>query len=76
MDPINNAGSRDGASRTAIDGTQVRVALLCGIVAMMDGFDTQAVAFVAPVLGVLWKVGPDLLGLKPGGASERPVSMM
>jgi MFS transporter, AAHS family, 4-hydroxybenzoate transporter len=30
---------------------------------MIDGFDTQAAAFVAPVLRELWQVGPQQLGL-------------
>lgn len=52
----------------ALDGTplrayQLRVAMLCAIVAMLDGFDTQAIAFVAPVLGELWHVGPGRFGL-------------
>ena len=42
---------------------QIRVALLCAIIAMLDGFDTQAIAFVAPVIGAEWGVTPDKFGL-------------
>lgn len=42
---------------------QIRVALLCALVAMLDGFDTQSVAFVAPVLGQEWGITPDRFGL-------------
>lgn len=42
---------------------QVRIALLCGIVAMLDGFDTQAIAFIAPTLGEAWGLAPNRLGL-------------
>ncbi len=52
----------------ALDGVpvgkfQIRVAILCGIIAMLDGFDTQAIAFVAPVIGRAWGVTPDKFGL-------------
>ncbi len=42
---------------------QIRIAILCGIVAMLDGFDTQAIAFIAPTLGEAWGLPPNLLGL-------------
>lgn len=54
---------------------QLRVALLCGIIAMLDGFDTQSIAFVAPTLKDLWSIdagafgpifGAGLLGLMVG----------
>ncbi|PZU51255.1 MAG: hypothetical protein DI568_01255 [Sphingomonas sp.] len=46
-----------------ISGFQIRVALLCAAVAMLDGFDTQAIAFVAPVIGELWDIPPAHFGL-------------
>ncbi|MCG8369168.1 MAG: MFS transporter [Proteobacteria bacterium] len=54
---------------------QLRVALLCAFVAMLDGFDTQSIAFVAPTLSELWSIeagafgpifGAGLLGLMVG----------
>ena len=33
---------------------QKRIVLLCALVAMLDGFDTQAIAFVAPVIAAQW----------------------
>lgn len=50
----------DGAP---VGGYQIRVALLCGLIAMLDGFDTQAIAFVAPVIGREWGVAPAQFGL-------------
>lgn len=50
----------DGA---AIGRTQLRVAALCAFVAMLDGFDTQALAFVAPVLRDLWDIGAERFGI-------------
>lgn len=35
---------------------QGRVILLCGLVALLDGFDTQVISFVAPEIAKLWKV--------------------
>ncbi len=49
--------------RAPIGWLQIRVALLCALVAMLDGFDTQSVAFVAPVLGQEWGISPDRFGL-------------
>lgn len=46
-----------------IGALQIRVALLCAVIAMLDGFDTQAIAFVAPVIGQQWGVTPDKFGL-------------
>lgn len=46
-----------------VGGFQIRVALLCGLIAMLDGFDTQAIAFVAPVIGREWGVAPAQFGL-------------
>ncbi|MFC3712975.1 MFS transporter [Sphingoaurantiacus capsulatus] len=46
-----------------IGAFQIRVAALCCLIAMLDGFDTQAVAFVAPVIGREWGIAPDRFGL-------------
>lgn len=42
--------------------SQVGVALLCALVAMCDGFDTQAIAFVAPVIAHQWAIEPGAFG--------------
>ncbi|MCL6601040.1 MAG: MFS transporter [Alicyclobacillus macrosporangiidus] len=39
-----------------ISGYQVVIIVLCGVVAMLDGYDLQVVSFVAPVLSKLWHV--------------------
>jgi AAHS family 4-hydroxybenzoate transporter-like MFS transporter len=41
---------------------QIAVMVLCGIVAILDGFDTQAVAFVAPVIAGEWGLPPASFG--------------
>lgn len=43
-------------------GIRPRVFLLCFAVAMLDGFDTQAMAFVAPTLRRAWGLTPIALG--------------
>src|SRR5262245_2521494 len=57
--------------------------MLCGIVAILDGFDTQAIAFVAPLIaeelhvdmsafGVVFGAG--LLGLTVGALALGPIA--
>jgi AAHS family 4-hydroxybenzoate transporter-like MFS transporter len=41
---------------------QLRVIILCLLVSMLDGFDTQALAFVAPSLSQAWNLAPARLG--------------
>jgi AAHS family 4-hydroxybenzoate transporter-like MFS transporter len=41
---------------------QLRVMLLCAMVAFCDGLDTQAIAFVAPVISAQWGIAPASLG--------------
>jgi len=42
---------------------QWQVALLCSLVAVCDGFDTQAIAFVAPVLSKQWGIAASQFGV-------------
>lgn len=62
---------------------QLRVAILCGIIAFMDGFDAQAMGYVAPaliaalhisrvVLGPLISIG--LVGMMIGGLTFGPLA--
>jgi AAHS family 4-hydroxybenzoate transporter-like MFS transporter len=41
---------------------QWRIVMLCALVAACDGFDTQAIAFVAPAISKLWAVPPPQFG--------------
>jgi AAHS family 4-hydroxybenzoate transporter-like MFS transporter len=41
---------------------QIRVIALCAGVVFMDGFDTQAIGYVAPTLSKLWNLQPGALG--------------
>jgi AAHS family 4-hydroxybenzoate transporter-like MFS transporter len=48
--------------RSPISALQVRILVVCILVAMVDGFDTQAVAFVGPSLGKAWGLSKATLG--------------
>jgi AAHS family 4-hydroxybenzoate transporter-like MFS transporter len=41
---------------------QILVFTLCAAIALIDGFDTQAIAFVAPAISEQWKVSPAAFG--------------
>ena len=42
---------------------QIVIVALCALVAMMDGFDTQSIAFVAPEIINTWRVAPSEFGV-------------
>lgn len=41
---------------------QIWIMVLCGAVALIDGFDTQAIAFVAPHIVNAWRLTPSAFG--------------
>ncbi|WP_281664505.1 MFS transporter [Paraburkholderia fungorum] len=41
---------------------QILVIALCGLVAMMDGFDMQSIAFIGPEIAVAWHITPRVFG--------------
>ena len=41
---------------------QILVISLCGLVAMMDGFDMQSIAFIAPEIAIVWHITPGVFG--------------
>jgi MFS transporter, AAHS family, 4-hydroxybenzoate transporter len=45
---------------------QATVIVLCALVAMADGFDTQAIAFVAPEIATAWGIAPSAFGMTFG----------
>jgi AAHS family 4-hydroxybenzoate transporter-like MFS transporter len=49
-------------NETRISGFQIKVLALCCLVSMLDGFDTQSIAFVAPVLRQTLVIDPSTLG--------------
>jgi AAHS family 4-hydroxybenzoate transporter-like MFS transporter len=78
------ATSRESAIDAAPFGLfQFRIALLCALVAALDGFDTQAIAYVAPSIAEDWGIeksafgsifGAGLLGLTIGAFLFSPLA--
>jgi AAHS family 4-hydroxybenzoate transporter-like MFS transporter len=69
--------------RTSLGGFRLRTIVLCALVALLDGFDTQSIAFVAPIIAQEWAVEPSafgvvfgagLLGLTLGSLTLGPVA--
>jgi AAHS family 4-hydroxybenzoate transporter-like MFS transporter len=52
----------DVIDRRPIGLFQWSVFVLCGLAVFVDGFDTQAIGYVAPVLGKAWNLKPGALG--------------
>jgi MFS transporter, AAHS family, 4-hydroxybenzoate transporter len=48
--------------RLPVGGFQIRVLLICAAVLFVDGFDTQAIGYVAPVVAQEWKLARGALG--------------
>lgn len=48
--------------RLPIGSFQIRVLLICAAVLFVDGFDTQAIGYVAPALAQEWKLSRGALG--------------
>lgn len=83
---MNATGTPDAAAaidKAPFGRAQMRVVLLCAIVAMLDGFDTQAIAFVAPVIAQAWGLpvsafgavfGAGLAGLMVGALAFGPAA--
>jgi AAHS family 4-hydroxybenzoate transporter-like MFS transporter len=47
----------------AIGRTQILVLMTCALVAILDGFDLQAIAFTGPVIAQQWKIEATALGV-------------
>ena len=57
--------------RSRPSALQWRVTSLCAMVAILDGFDTQAIAFVAPVIAHELNVDSTAFGLETFAAGNR-----
>lgn len=51
-----------------IGGLQITVYVLCSLCLLLDGFDVQAMGYVAPALTQEWKISPAALGTVFGAA--------
>ena len=45
-----------------VGGVQYGIVVLCGLVMFLDGFDTQAISYVAPVIAREWGIAREALG--------------
>lgn len=52
----------DIIERGKLGAYQIRILLLCALAVVFDGFDVQAMGFVAPAIKQEWQVGPEVLG--------------
>jgi AAHS family 4-hydroxybenzoate transporter-like MFS transporter len=52
----------DFIDRQPVGGFQIRLLLICAGVLFLDGFDTQAIGYVAPALAKEWHLGKGALG--------------
>src|SRR5262245_31368164 len=63
--PIASAAALDVSElldRSPIGPAHLRIIALCTLCTILDGFDVQALGFVAPALVQDWKVEPTVLG--------------
>jgi AAHS family 4-hydroxybenzoate transporter-like MFS transporter len=54
--PVANAGT------SRLSRFQIATFLLCATVALLDGFDTQAIALAAPEIARAWDIAPEMFG--------------
>ena len=59
---MNNIDVTDVIDRSRLHPLQILVVTLCGICMIMDGFDVQAMGYVAPALIKEWQIQPTALG--------------
>jgi AAHS family 4-hydroxybenzoate transporter-like MFS transporter len=80
---VAEAGSASGIDTAHFGSYQFRIAALCALIAGLDGFDTQAIAYVAPTIAETWKLdkaafgpifGVGLLGLTTGAFILGPLA--
>src|SRR6201991_1636689 len=48
--------------RQPVGGFQIKLLLICAAVLFLDGFDTQAIGYVAPAVAKEWQLGKGALG--------------
>jgi AAHS family 4-hydroxybenzoate transporter-like MFS transporter len=59
---MNDADLADHLDKKPLSRLQITVWILCVLVAMMDGFDTQAIGYVAPAIVKSWGISKLALG--------------
>lgn len=62
MEAKTRVNISDFIDNSKIGAFQVGIFVLCGLCLIMDGFDVQAIGYVAPALSQEWKIAPAILG--------------
>ena len=62
MQPSARVNVSDVIAHSRLGSFQIGLFILCGLCLIMDGFDVQAIGFVAPKLIEEWKISGALLG--------------
>jgi AAHS family 4-hydroxybenzoate transporter-like MFS transporter len=52
----------DVIERRKVGGYQAMIVLLCGLIMFIDGFDTQAISYIVPLVAKQWHIAPKVLG--------------
>jgi AAHS family 4-hydroxybenzoate transporter-like MFS transporter len=52
----------DVIERQKLGARQWLIVFLCGLVMLIDGFDTQAISYAAPMIAKEWHLAPNVLG--------------
>ncbi|MBL4588594.1 MAG: MFS transporter [Alphaproteobacteria bacterium] len=68
MTNADQSGLAQVLNEAKLGSLQIRVIVICFFIAMLDGFDTQSVAFIAPVLKSAWAIPPEELGVLFGAS--------
>ncbi len=68
MEPAEKINISDLIDNASLGAFQIGVCLLCGLSLIMDGFDTQAMGYVAPAIIQQWKIPSSSLGPVFGAA--------
>ncbi|MFZ6649334.1 MFS transporter [Undibacterium sp. TJN25] len=59
---IDSIGVSDIIEKRKVGAFQYMIVVLCGLVLFIDGFDTQAISYILPLLAKDWQIAPKLLG--------------
>ncbi|HEY4072924.1 MAG TPA: MFS transporter [Herbaspirillum sp.] len=59
---IDSIRVSDLIEKRKVGAFQYRIVILCGLVLFIDGFDTQALSYIMPLLAKEWHLPPSILG--------------
>jgi MFS transporter, AAHS family, 4-hydroxybenzoate transporter len=62
METENSVNISEVIDNSGFSAFQIGIFILCGLCLIMDGFDVQAIGYVAPALRQEWNIAPALLG--------------